>query len=113
MLLAGATGAGKSGLALGLAEPLDGWVVNADSQQVYAPWRILTARPGPAEEARVPHKLYGHLPLGAAHSTLHSALSGAMQSTLASLAALRNSPPISGGSLCYTILGYLRRPIPF
>ncbi|MEM7526529.1 MAG: tRNA (adenosine(37)-N6)-dimethylallyltransferase MiaA [Pseudomonadota bacterium] len=68
ILIAGATGAGKSHLALALAQEVDGWVINADSQQVYAPWRVLTARPGPAEEARAPHKLYGHLPLEAAHS---------------------------------------------
>ena len=30
--------------------------------QVYAELRILTARPSVAEEARVPHRLYGHVP---------------------------------------------------
>jgi tRNA dimethylallyltransferase len=29
--------------------------------QVYADLRIITARPTPAEEARVPHRLYGHV----------------------------------------------------
>ncbi|MEO0427349.1 MAG: tRNA (adenosine(37)-N6)-dimethylallyltransferase MiaA [Pseudomonadota bacterium] len=68
ILLAGPTAAGKSELALALAETLGGCVINADSQQVYAAWRILSARPDAAAEARAPHRLYGHLPLDARHS---------------------------------------------
>ena len=37
-------------------------MINADSQQVYADLRILTARPTPADEAAAPHRLYGVLP---------------------------------------------------
>jgi tRNA dimethylallyltransferase len=59
ILIAGPTASGKSGLALALAERLGGTVVNADSMQVYRELRILTARPSPADEARVPHALYG------------------------------------------------------
>lgn len=40
---------------------MDGVIINADSQQVYADLRILTARPSPDEEARAPHKLYGFM----------------------------------------------------
>lgn len=36
-------------------------VINADASQVYADLRILTARPDAAEEARVPHRLFGHV----------------------------------------------------
>ena len=36
-------------------------VVNADSMQVYRDARVLTARPSPADEARVPHRLFGVL----------------------------------------------------
>ncbi len=61
VLLCGATASGKSSLALALAEALGGTVINADSMQVYRDLRILTARPSAAEEARVPHKLYGVL----------------------------------------------------
>jgi tRNA dimethylallyltransferase len=35
--------------------------MNADSQQMYRELRILTARPSPEDEARVPHRLYGAL----------------------------------------------------
>ncbi len=62
ILIAGPTASGKSGLALRLAEHLGGVVINADSMQVYRDLRILTARPTPEEEARVPHALYGFVP---------------------------------------------------
>ena len=62
LIVAGPTGSGKSALALALAERLGGTVINADSMQVYRELRILTARPSPADEARVPHALYGVRP---------------------------------------------------
>ena len=34
-------------------------MINADSAQVYADLRIISARPSPAEERRAPHRLYG------------------------------------------------------
>lgn len=34
-------------------------MINADSAQVYADLRIISARPSPAEEKRAPHRLYG------------------------------------------------------
>ena len=61
MLIAGPTASGKSALALALAERHGGCVINADALQVYACWRVLTARPGDAELARAPHMLYGHV----------------------------------------------------
>jgi len=62
LVIAGPTASGKSGLALRLGEALDGTIVNADSMQVYADLRILTARPTPEDERRLPHRLYGVLP---------------------------------------------------
>lgn len=62
ILIAGPTASGKSRLALDLAARHGGVVVNADSMQVYGELRILTARPAPADEAVVPHRLYGHVP---------------------------------------------------
>jgi tRNA dimethylallyltransferase len=61
ILIAGPTASGKSALALALAEKLGGAIINADSMQVYRDLRIITARPTPEEEARVPHRLYGHV----------------------------------------------------
>ena len=63
MLIAGPTASGKSAAALVLAEQLRGAVINADSMQVYRELRTLTARPTEDDEARVPHRLYGHVPV--------------------------------------------------
>ncbi|MFG1426703.1 tRNA (adenosine(37)-N6)-dimethylallyltransferase MiaA [Roseixanthobacter glucoisosaccharinicivorans] len=60
VLIAGPTASGKSAVALALAERMGGVVINADSMQVYGDLRVLTARPSREEEARVPHRLYGH-----------------------------------------------------
>lgn len=60
--LAGPTGAGKTALALALADKLGGEVINADSRQVYADFPLITAQPSPEERARAPHHLYGFLP---------------------------------------------------
>ena len=62
VLIAGPTASGKSALALAVAEAQGGVIVNADALQVFDGWRVLTARPGPAELARAPHALYGHVP---------------------------------------------------
>ena len=61
VLIAGPTASGKSALALELALSVGGIVINADSMQVYRDLRIITARPTDGEEARVPHRLYGHV----------------------------------------------------
>ena len=61
VLIAGPTASGKSALALELAQAAGGVVINADSMQVYRDLRIITARPTLEEEARAPHRLYGHV----------------------------------------------------
>jgi tRNA dimethylallyltransferase len=61
ILIAGPTASGKSALAVALAKKLSGTIINADSMQVYRDLRIITARPTAEEEARVPHRLYGHV----------------------------------------------------
>lgn len=61
VLIAGPTASGKSGLALDIAEKQGGTIVNADALQVYANWRVLTARPPFEDEARAPHVMYGHI----------------------------------------------------
>lgn len=68
VIVTGPTASGKSGLALALAQAFEGTVINADAMQVYRELRALTARPGPAEEAGAPHRLYGALPGSAACS---------------------------------------------
>ena len=63
IFLAGPTASGKSALALELASQVDGEIVNADAFQLYAGLDMLTAKPTAADFARVPHHLYGVLPL--------------------------------------------------
>lgn len=61
VLIAGPTASGKSALALQIAEAQGGVIVNADALQVYANWRVLSARPPAEDEARAKHVLYGHV----------------------------------------------------
>jgi tRNA dimethylallyltransferase len=67
-LIAGPTASGKSALALALAERIGGTLVNADASQVYADLRIVSARPSVQEEARAPHRLFGHVDAAVAHN---------------------------------------------
>lgn len=71
VLIAGPTASGKSALALAIAEQQGGVIVNADASQVYDCWRILTARPSLQDEARAPHRLYGHQGEGSRYSVGH------------------------------------------
>lgn len=71
VLIAGPTASGKSALAMELAARDGRTVVNADALQAYANWRILTARPSPADEAALPHALYGHVPHDTPYSVGH------------------------------------------
>jgi tRNA dimethylallyltransferase len=68
VLIAGPTASGKSALATALAERTGGVIVNADSMQVYRDLRVITARPAETEEARVTHRLYGHVDAGEPYS---------------------------------------------
>ena len=68
VLIAGPTASGKSALALAVARTGGGRIVNADALQVFADWRVLTARPAPEEEAKAPHALYGHVAWDRAYS---------------------------------------------
>lgn len=54
----GPTAAGKSELALALAERFGGEIVNADSRQVYRGMDAGTAKPSRGMRARLPHHLY-------------------------------------------------------
>ena len=57
LILLGATGVGKTRLAIDLALRLDGEVIGADSRQVYRYMDIGTAKPTPQQRAQVPHHL--------------------------------------------------------
>ena len=57
IVLVGPTAVGKTELSLQLAERIDGEIVSADSRLLYRGMGIGTAKPTPAESARVPHHL--------------------------------------------------------
>lgn len=99
ILLAGPTASGKSAFAVGLAERLKGAVINADSQQIYSGWRVLSARPTADEQARAPHHLYGHVPMEADYSVGHWLRD--LAPVLAECAQAGKRPIITGGTGLY------------
>lgn len=99
VLIAGPTASGKSAAALALAEAVGGIVINTDSMQVYREARILTARPGAAELARVPHRLYGHVSVREPYSVARFQADAAHM--LAEARASRRMPIFTGGTGLY------------
>jgi tRNA dimethylallyltransferase len=99
ILIAGPTSSGKSALALDLAETLGGVIVNADAMQVYRDLRIITARPTIDEEARRPHRLYGHVDAAETYS-VGRWLTDA-QATLAEVGRQGGVPIVVGGTGLY------------
>lgn len=71
VLIAGPTASGKSALAASIVAHRGGVVVNADALQVYDCWRVLSARPTEAEQAALPHRLYGHIGRDETYSVGH------------------------------------------
>jgi tRNA dimethylallyltransferase len=99
LLIMGPTASGKSALALALAERIGGEIVNADSMQVYADFRVLTARPTREEEAHAPHHLYGHVDAARLYSTGRW-----LEDALAAIAGIRargSRPILVGGTGLY------------
>jgi tRNA dimethylallyltransferase len=99
LIVAGPTASGKSALALALAEHLNGTIINTDAMQVYRELRVLTARPTPDDEARVPHALYGVRPAAEPGN-----VAWWRAAALAAMAAAREAgrlPILTGGSGLY------------
>jgi tRNA dimethylallyltransferase len=96
----GATAAGKTGLALDLAERLDGEIVNTDAMAVYRGMDIGTATPPTAERRGIAHHLLDLLdvtePLTVAE------FQGWAREVIAEVRARRRTPVLVGGSALYT-----------
>ena len=99
LIIAGPTCSGKSALAMAVAERAGGVVINADSMQVYRELRVLTARPTPADEAGVPHALYGVRGAGSPGSAAW--WRGAALGAMADAAAAGRRPILCGGTGLY------------
>ena len=82
-----------------LAEAQNGAIVNADSQQIFAEWRILTARPSAEEENRLPHFLYGHRSIRDTYSVGHWLRE--VEEVLETCVARGLTPVIVGGTGLY------------
>jgi tRNA dimethylallyltransferase len=74
-------------------------IINTDSMQVYRDLRVITARPTPAEEASVPHRLYGHV--DAAMNFSAGAWVADASAALAEARTQKRPPIFVGGSGLY------------
>ncbi len=99
VVIAGPTAAGKSAVALALAEAEGGTIINADASQLYADLRLVTARPTPADEARVPHLLYGIL--DGAETCDAARWAGLARAAIAATLGAGRLPIVTGGSGLY------------
>jgi tRNA dimethylallyltransferase len=99
LYLTGPTACGKSAAALLLAELTGGEIICADAYQVYREIPLLTAQPDAADLARVPHHLYGSVPV------TDDMDAGRFEKTaLAAIAAVQSRgrlPIVCGGSGLY------------
>lgn len=98
-LLAGPTASGKSRRALELAARSGAVIINADSQQLYADLRVLSARPSIEDEAQADHRLYGAADAADAWSV--GRWSRAVMPVLAELAAEGRPALLVGGTGLY------------
>lgn len=100
-LIAGPTASGKSTLAMALAERAGGVVINADSAQVYRDLRTLSARPSAADEAHVPHRLFGHIDASEGYSAARWAEDA--KAEIAAAQAVARLPILVGGTGLYLL----------
>lgn len=95
----GATGTGKSNLAISLAHSFNSEIINSDKIQVYDAIPIITNRVSESELSAVPHHLLAFLPLDAEFSATNF-INHCMDS-ISSIASRNHIPIIAGGSNSY------------
>lgn len=95
----GPTASGKTALSLALAENLAGEIVNCDSVAMYREFEIGTAKPAPADRARVPHHLVDLIePSGYITAGEYARRA---RETLKEISARANLPIVVGGTGLY------------
>jgi tRNA dimethylallyltransferase len=99
VVVTGPTASGKSQAALELAERFDGEIVNADSMQVYRLLDVGTAKPSPAERARVPHHLFDVVDPDVQYDAARYARDA--EQAIAAIHARGRVPFVAGGSGLY------------
>lgn len=98
-VIAGPTAVGKTAVSVALAGLLDAEIISADSRQIYAPFRIGTARPTEVELQKVAHHLIGELPLDAPYSA--GLFAQRLQRIIPDLRARDKRGIVVGGSTLY------------
>jgi len=98
-VLTGATGTGKTEVALELAERLGAEILCADSRQLYRGLDVATGKPTREERARVPH--HGFDTLDPAETTSAGAYTRALLPVLERLAAAGTPALLVGGTGLY------------
>lgn len=99
VLLMGPTAAGKSALALALAERLGGEIVSVDSAQIYRGLDVGTAKPDAATRSRIPHHLIDIIDPTDTYSAARFA-----REALVAIADVRRRgrlPIVAGGTMLY------------
>ncbi len=99
VLLLGPTGSGKTALSLALAQRFAGEIVSCDSVAVYRGMDLGTAKPTPAEQARLPHHLIDVCDPDQPFTA--GAYSRAARAALAQIAARGHLPIVTGGTGLY------------
>ena len=99
LILLGPTASGKTALSLTVAEQFSGEIVSCDSVAVYREMEIGTAKPSPADRARIPHHLIDvYTP--DEHSTA-GGYSRLARAALRDIASRGHLPIITGGTGLY------------
>ncbi|MEY2700838.1 MAG: tRNA delta(2)-isopentenylpyrophosphate transferase [Pseudomonadota bacterium] len=99
LALMGPTASGKSMLALQLAEQLDGEIISVDSSLVYRGMDIGTAKPSPAEMARIPHHLIDILHPAESYST--GRFCREARTAISDIHGRKRLPILVGGTMLY------------
>lgn len=99
IVLTGATGTGKSRLAIELAKKLDAEIINGDAFQVYKDLTIATAAPTNEEKSKVPHHLFQYVDLSENYSIAQYQKD--CRETLKEVLSRKNNVIIVGGSGLY------------
>jgi tRNA dimethylallyltransferase len=99
IVIAGPTAAGKSEVAMLLAERFNGEIISVDSMQVYRGLDIGTAKPSACDRARVPHHLIDILDLkDGFDAAMYSRLS---RTAVADIQSRGRAPILCGGTGLY------------
>jgi len=97
--IVGPTASGKTSVALEVAETIGGEIISADSRQLYRHMDIGTAKPTPAELARVPHHLIDILDPDERYDA--SRYADDAEETIAALIERGLEPVVAGGTGLY------------